>query len=316
MNSVEKKIQILESVSSSETLTKLAAKLYLSQPYVSRLLKEMEAEYGVTLVNRQEKPISLTNAGQVVLNDLTRIRNAQVRMHQNLRNLQRISNHEVTIVMNSSLCEADVLNLTTALIEHFPHIQFNFVINGLRPREVDLINKNIDILVGPKWNNQLFDVKFVELNQLALLIPPTCKLYEPQRLYCPFSENNLTAINGINYVEANDNAYLQKRVNHFLVDNRISINRLATVSSIRLATKLAIRERATTITTYKIVQHALGNQGGYNLMLFPKSALNLEVAISVRHDASDEIKAVFGYLYQELRKLSAIQITGASANLN
>lgn len=69
MNSLEKKIQILENVNTSETITKLAAKLYLSQPYVSRLLKEMETEYGLILVDRQDKPISLTNAGRIVLND-------------------------------------------------------------------------------------------------------------------------------------------------------------------------------------------------------------------------------------------------------
>ena len=303
MNSLEKKIQILENINTSETITKLAAKLYLSQPYVSRLLKEMETEYGLTLVDRQDKPISLTNAGRIVLNDLRQIQNAQIQMNQNLANLQRISSHEITIVLNSSICEADIVDLTTDLIDHFPEIKFNFIINGIKPREVDLINKNIDILIGPKWNNQLFDIKFVELNQLALLIPPSCSLYQPGRLYCPFSENNLTVLNNINYVEANDNAYLQKRVNHFLADNCIRINKLATVSSIRLATKLAIREKATTITTDKIVQHALGERGDYNLMLFPKSALNLEVAISMRHDATEEVQVAYNYLYEQLRKL-------------
>lgn len=228
-------------------------------------------------------------------------------MNQNLINLQRISNHEVTIVLNSSICEADIVDLTAKLINYFPQINFNFVINGMKPRETDLINKNIDILVGPKWNNQLFDINFIELNQLALLIPPSCSIYRPGARYCPFSENNLTILNNMNYVEANDNAYLQKRVNQFLVDNYIHINKLATVSSIRLATKLAVKENATTVTTYKIVQHALGNNGAYNLMLFPKSALNLEVAISVRHDASNEVRSVYNYLYKQLRKLSIVK---------
>lgn len=282
MNSLEKKIQILDNVNDSDTITNLAANLYLSQPYVSRIIKEMETEYGVLLVDRQEKPINLTNAGRIVLNDLRSIQNAQIQMNQNLANLQRISSHQVTIVLNSSICEADIVDVTTNLIDRFSEIKFTFVINGMKPRETDLLNKNIDILVGPKWNHPDIDIKFVELNQLALLIPSSCSLYRPGRLYCPFSENNLTILNSINYIATNDSAYLQQQVNHFLAENGIRINELATVSSIRLATKLAVKEKATTITTYKIAQHALGDDGEYNLMLFPKSALNLEVAISTK----------------------------------
>lgn len=304
MDSLEKKIQILANVDSSATITGLAARLYLSQPYVSRLLKGMEAEYGLQLVDRGEKPIRLTDAGRVVLSDLRRVQNAQIQLRQNVANLQRISNHELTIVINSSLCEADVLGLVTALIDHFPQIKFNFIVNGIKPREFDLLNKNIDILVGPKWNNQLLDVKFVTLNRLALLIPPTCALYHADRRICPFTENNLAILNDINYIETNDNAYLQDRVNRFLADNGIHIHRLATVSSIRLATKLAVRKQATTITTDKIVQHALTGWTDYNLMFFPKSALNLEVAISVRHDADQEVKMVYTYLYEQLSELS------------
>lgn len=304
INSLAKKLQILENVNGSETITNLAAKLYLSQPYVSRLIKEMETEYGVTLVDRREKPINLTNAGMIVLNDLRSIQNAQIQMNQNLANLQRISSHQVTIVLNSSICETDIVDLTTSLINHFSQIKFTFVINGMKPRETDLLNKDIDILVGPKWNNPDFEIRFVELNQLALLIPSSCSLYRPGRLYCPFSENNLTILNDINYIATNDNAYLQQRVNHFLAENGIRINELATVSSIRLATKLAVKEKATTITTYKIAQHALGDAGEYNLMLFPKSALNLEVAISMRRDASKEVRMIYDYLYDQLRKLS------------
>ena len=303
MDSLEKKIQILANVDSSATITALAARLYLSQPYVSRLLKEMEGEYGVALVARTTKPIHLTHAGAVVLNDLRQIQNARAQMHQNLRNLQRRNDHEVTVVLNSTICESDVVNLSAGLIQRFPQARFNLVINGRPPQETDLVDKNIDILVGPKWNNQLFSIRPLQLNQLALLIPATSPLYRPGRRYCPFSEDHLTLLNNTSYVETNDNFFLQRRVNRFLADNGIHVNRLTTVSSTRLATKITIQEGVTTITTCKIAQHALGDRPDYNLMRFPKTALNLEIAISMRRDASPTVRAAADYLYQRLKRI-------------
>ncbi len=303
MTCLEKKINILDNVNSSQTITELANKLYLSQPYISRLLKDMEKEYDVSLVNRDERPISLTDAGVVVLNDLKQIQSDQVQMNKNLARLKQARNHEITIVLNSSFCEEDTVAVSTGLIKNFPNLKFNFTLNGMPPQESDLINKNIDILVGPKWNNQLLDIKFLQIKRLALLIPASCSLYQADRLYCPFSENNLTVMNNINYVEANDNLFLQQRVNRFLTDNGIHINKLAKVSSTRLAAKVAVREGATTITTDKMAQHVLGERADYNLMLFPQSALNLEVAISMRRDASREIKEVFDYLYNRLKEV-------------
>ena len=303
MTCLEKKIEILANVNSSQTITELASKLYLSQPYVSRLLKDMEKEYGILLVNRLDRPISLTEAGMMVLNDLKQIYNDQEQMNKNLAQLQRIRNHEVTVMLNSSFCEEDIISVSTGLINNFSDLKFNLTINGMRPQESDLINRNIDILVGPKWNNQLLNIKFLQVNRLALLIPASCTLYHPGRLYCEFSENNLTVLNNINYVETNDNFFLQQRVNHFLAENGIHINKIAKVSSTRLAAKMAMEEKATTITTEKMAKHVLGKRADYNLMVFPRSALNLEVAISMRRDASTEVREVFDYLYEHLKDI-------------
>lgn len=66
--------KLLTSVKQAETLTKVAQELYVSQPYVSRILKQAEEKYQVQLVERQKNPISLTLAGQTLLNGLQKMR--------------------------------------------------------------------------------------------------------------------------------------------------------------------------------------------------------------------------------------------------
>lgn len=66
--------KLLTSVKQAETLTKVAQELYVSQPYVSRILKQAEEKYQVQLVEHQKNPISLTLAGQTLLNGLQKMR--------------------------------------------------------------------------------------------------------------------------------------------------------------------------------------------------------------------------------------------------
>lgn len=48
MNNLRREIQILEGAQYTATLTTLAEKLYLSQPYISRLIKKMEDNYQIS----------------------------------------------------------------------------------------------------------------------------------------------------------------------------------------------------------------------------------------------------------------------------
>lgn len=61
---------ILKTTLSVNTISDIAKKLFLSEPYISKLLKQTERKYNVVLINRNNKPIKLTKAGEVFLKDL------------------------------------------------------------------------------------------------------------------------------------------------------------------------------------------------------------------------------------------------------
>ena len=84
MNNLRREIQILEGAQYTATLTTLAEKLYLSQPYISRLIKKMEDNYQIKLVNRTN-PLSLTKAGESILNNMKEIQAAEDNLHTNIR---------------------------------------------------------------------------------------------------------------------------------------------------------------------------------------------------------------------------------------
>lgn len=70
--------KILTAVSTNNTISNVANGLYLSQPYVSQIISKTEKKYETKLVNRNEKPISLTAAGIKLLQDL----DDEIKLHE------------------------------------------------------------------------------------------------------------------------------------------------------------------------------------------------------------------------------------------
>jgi DNA-binding transcriptional LysR family regulator len=62
---------------------KAAERLYISQPGLSRQIKQMEDDLGIILFERNNRKVNLTNVGQFLKSEITR----------NLKNLDQIINH-------------------------------------------------------------------------------------------------------------------------------------------------------------------------------------------------------------------------------
>lgn len=76
--------QILNTVDEVKTISELAERLYLSQPYISQVLAKTERKYKVKLINRNQVPIELTSAGMQLKSDLNILLNDQAKLKNNL----------------------------------------------------------------------------------------------------------------------------------------------------------------------------------------------------------------------------------------
>ena len=86
-------------VAESENVSRAALELHISQPAVSRQVRDLEDEIGLPLLKRAGKSVRLTEAGRVFLNEARAILE---RTDEALRNMRRSMSASTWICMSAT----------------------------------------------------------------------------------------------------------------------------------------------------------------------------------------------------------------------
>lgn len=89
MNKLQTK-SYLEAVTRFGNISNAAKHLYVSQPYLSKVIKELENEVGVELINRESNPLTLTYAGERYLAYLDEMEMIQQKMEYELQEIANL----------------------------------------------------------------------------------------------------------------------------------------------------------------------------------------------------------------------------------
>jgi DNA-binding transcriptional LysR family regulator len=113
------------SVAESLSFTKAAQKLNTAQPSLTRQIKDLEEELGVQLLNRIQRPVTLTNEGRSFLVDAKRLLASATELVESVRRLQNGEVRALNIGYVSNLFY-DLLPRTLASFRKlFPTISIN-----------------------------------------------------------------------------------------------------------------------------------------------------------------------------------------------
>lgn len=299
-------LDILLNAQSSKTITEISEKMYLSQSYVSRLIKKKELEYGVELISRQSLPIHLTAEGKVLLDDMREIYQAQKTLEQHVKLFQHTNKLLITIAVTQPVAGTLLPKIFGQLQCSFPDLTFKFVDFKSDISEEALLSNQVDLLVGKKWNNPAFTILELATLPLSLLIPDTCPLFREERKQCPFTQDNLTALNKSRYIGLSGNSFLQRKVDQIMSENGISVRTIMEFPDYISALQAAIETKATTITTTSIAEQQLATDSRYNLMELPTELIHIDIAVSFLTNSSDKVK-IIGQTLSDIAQVSTKQ---------
>ncbi|WP_187386151.1 cidABC operon transcriptional activator CidR [Paenibacillus tuaregi] len=172
-----RQLQYLIEVARLRSFTKAAESLYITQPTISKTIRQMEEELGVVLFDRIGKRIELTDAGQIMVNQAQNIVTSFNNMSAELDDLRNLKKGHIRIGLPPMVGASFFPTVIGQFHKKYPDITIQLFEDGAKKVEADVASGALDvgIAVLPLKMEGIEYFSFVE-EKLNLLVHPTHRL--------------------------------------------------------------------------------------------------------------------------------------------
>lgn len=160
------------AVCEAKNISKAAEALHISQPSLSRQLKNLEAELGVTLFYRGHQEITLTQEGYYLQEHAEEIISLTNKTQQNLKHSQIISG-ELYIGAGESIAIKRVMDIIHQILQNYPQVKIHFFNGNSSMIESKLERGLLDfgITMGQYDTTQNFNsLTLPEINEYGVIV--------------------------------------------------------------------------------------------------------------------------------------------------
>ncbi|TSD64077.1 LysR family transcriptional regulator [Inquilinus sp. KBS0705] len=158
------RLQVFYTVAKRLNFTKASAELYISQPAVTKHIKELEAEYKTTLFERSgNKKIELTPAGDTLLQYADKLLAIYKELEFDMNLLIKQHSGTLRIGGSNTVSQYVIPPVLAQFHQKFKEVQVNLVTGNTEQMEQALLNKEIDlgIVEGIHRNPQIKYQEFI-----------------------------------------------------------------------------------------------------------------------------------------------------------
>jgi DNA-binding transcriptional LysR family regulator len=158
-----------------------AVKLFISQPPLSRQIKELEDELGVLLFTRKNKRVNLTDAGKYFKEEVDGIFARLEETKSTVQQIHKSESGELKIGYISSVYQSHLADVLIAMRDVFPYIKTNlFEIPTLTQiKALEQGTLDVGILRAPVHSNQL-KVQTLFFEPFMVVIPDAVSKFKTQ----------------------------------------------------------------------------------------------------------------------------------------
>lgn len=162
--------QVFLIVAELQSFSKAAKKLFISQPAVTKHIKELETSLELTLFNRKGGKISLTRAGQLVFNRLKRIKRRYDELEFEISKLKHSYSGNLSIGASSTVIQYLLPQLIIDFHNKYPDIHLCIKGGNSSTVEKELENRAIELaIVDNNSNNRDFSYKPLFSDEIVLV---------------------------------------------------------------------------------------------------------------------------------------------------
>lgn len=143
-----KQAQYVKTIAECGSITAAAKKLFVSQPSLSQMLRQLEQETGLPIFDRSTSPMRLTYAGEKYLHAAERILAANAELDSQLREIRQ--EHAGRLRLGISVTRAmQVMPLVMPIFQQqYPNVSLQLTESGSATLEELLRSGNIDLAMA------------------------------------------------------------------------------------------------------------------------------------------------------------------------
>ncbi|WP_430814875.1 LysR substrate-binding domain-containing protein [Carboxylicivirga sp. RSCT41] len=142
------------AVAENLSFSKAAEELFISQPAVTKHIKELENKYKVDLFERKGNRILLTEAGKLAYSKLLAIRQAYRELEFELGSMGDVFKGELRIGASSTISQYIIPDVIAGFHKRYPQIELYMINGNSFEMEQKLLEKEIDIALVENPSSQ------------------------------------------------------------------------------------------------------------------------------------------------------------------
>ena len=163
------RLKVFQSVAHNLSFTKASNELFITQPAISKHIKELESEYEVKLFNRIGNKISLTTAAEILLVYTDRIVSLHNEIKFELSQLNGNPEGVLRIGASSTISQYVIPAVLAKFNKRFPEIKLSLINGNTETIEKRLLKNEIEIgIVEGKPSNS--DIRYSPFLNDELLV--------------------------------------------------------------------------------------------------------------------------------------------------
>jgi len=238
-------LRILKAIASEKSFTRAAEILFVSQPSLSKQIKTLESRLNISLLNRENNIVSLTEAGKLFLQYSERILALCEESCRVLNDLKTGDRGNLTVGASQTIGTYLMPRVLALFAQSHPQINIEVHVDSTRKISKRVLEGDIDIaVVGgniPEELEKNLKVEDFVQDELILIVPKSH----------PFALKKKKNINKddlyhLNFITLNSNSTIRKLIDNILIQNNIRtkqfniIMQLNSIEAIKTAVSLGL----------------------------------------------------------------------------
>ncbi|MFC5449610.1 LysR family transcriptional regulator [Paenibacillus aestuarii] len=165
-----RQLTYLLEIAKQQNFTKAAENLHLTQPTLSKMVKGLEAELGVTLFDRSGKYVKLTDTGSVAIDQVQLIMQAVQNLYSAIEDASSLRTGTIHIGLPPVISSVFFPRVIAKFQKLYPHVKFQIMEEGAKKVEGLVLDGTLElgVVVTPVEPDAFDSIPF--LNQKLALV--------------------------------------------------------------------------------------------------------------------------------------------------